>query len=152
MPTNKSHQLIGIKKFLGWFLSKVVGALSFLVINVVLRVCNVVTHRVSPKQIAKNALQRHLLEAVELVDVLDLAELWRDASVHAEVLVVHDAGDGHGVEALHEDLVGLLVERVDDLLPEGEVLRHVAALVVASQHDHALRVVDLDGVSKRHLP
>lgn len=92
------------------------------------------------------------MEAIDLLDLVELVELRRDTSVHSEVLSIDNARNGHRVEDLHEEGVGLHVIASDGLFTEGEVLRHVATLVVSSEQDHILLVVDLDRHQKdKHL-
>jgi len=65
--------------------------------------------------------------------------------VHAKVVTVDVGGDGHRLEALDEHVVDLLVlELLEDLGAESEMLGHRSRLVVASQHGHVSREVDLE--------
>ena len=63
--------------------------------------------------------------------------------MHGEVLAVYNAGKRQAVEALHEQVVHLLVVPLDHFLSECEVLRHIPALVISSQDYHVLGVVEL---------
>ena len=62
--------------------------------------------------------------------------------MHAKVVPIDICGDGHGFKQANEKLVNFLVmELLQDLLPEREVLGHGAWLVIPAEHDHVARVV-----------
>ena len=63
--------------------------------------------------------------------------------MHRQKLSVEDAGEGEGVEAVDEPLVGLLVALVQALRSEVEEVGHLTTLVVASKHADGFGVVDL---------
>ena len=65
--------------------------------------------------------------------------------MHAKVVTIDISGDGHGLEALDEQLVDLfVVELLEDLGAEGEMLSHGSRLVIASKHDNVTWVVQLE--------
>ena len=65
--------------------------------------------------------------------------------MHAKVVTIDISGDGHGLEALDEQLVDLfVVELLKDLGAEGEMLSHGSRLVIASKHDNVTWVVQLE--------
>ena len=69
--------------------------------------------------------------------------------MHAKVVTIDVCGDGHGFEEANKELVDfLVVELLQDLLPEREMLSHGARLVIAAQHDHISRVVELQAEEK----
>ncbi len=57
------------------------------------------------------------------------------------IALMADAGDGHGIEDFHEQVVNFYIEALHDFIAEGESLSHVARLVIASQKDNVLREV-----------
>jgi hypothetical protein len=61
--------------------------------------------------------------------------------MHRQVLLRDIAGDGHGIEDFHEQVVNFYIEALHDFIAEGESLSHVARLVIASQKDNVLREV-----------
>jgi len=70
--------------------------------------------------------------------------------MQGQKLVIDKARNGEGIESFHEELVGLLIVLVDTLRSEVEELGHLAALVVPSQHVNGGRVVQLQGIQKKH--
>ncbi len=68
--------------------------------------------------------------------------------MECDEFLVDDAGERQGVEALHDEIVDLLVVLTEDLLAEIKVRSHLTALVVATEHDDSLRVVDFKDVEK----
>ena len=64
--------------------------------------------------------------------------------MHAKVVGVHDAGEGHTFEGLKEEVVeGLLFVFAQDFISEGEMLRHCSTFVITSKHYYFFRVVQL---------
>lgn len=100
--------------------------------------------RVGPEEISIQSLVRHLLEAVDAVDVIDGADEGRKPSVDAHDLVVNERGDAHAVEHIHQVLpsVGVSV-LLHALIVETVHLRDLSSLVVASQEGDAIRVTGL---------
>ena len=71
-------------------------------------------------------------------------QLWRYATVHAQVVSVHIGSNRKGFEALNEEFVNLFVFKLLEYLgAEREVLSHGPTLVVSTQHDHRLWILDL---------
>lgn len=65
--------------------------------------------------------------------------------MHAKVVSIDIGGDGHGFEAADESLVDvLIVEFLKDLRSEREVLCHSSGLVVTSEHNDVLGVVQFE--------
>ena len=64
--------------------------------------------------------------------------------MHAKIVSVDIGRDWHGLEAADESLVDvLIVELLKDLRSEREVLCHSSGLVVTSEHNDVLGVVQL---------
>jgi hypothetical protein len=103
----------------------------------------VVLERIGPEEIAHGSVWGRLLEPVQATDVVEGAQLRREATVHAQELLVHEGGERQAVERVHARIVHTL--RVLDLalLLEGEVLCEVTALVVAAQQIERARIQDL---------
>ena len=68
----------------------------------------------------------------------------------AEELLVHDGGERQSAEALHARVVDALGVLVLALELEGEVVRQVAALVVAAQQEQRVRVPHLERPQVQH--
>ena len=65
--------------------------------------------------------------------------------MHAEIVSIDISSDWHGLETLNELLIDLLLfVLLEDLLSESEMLCHGAALVVTTQHDNGVGVVNLE--------
>ena len=77
-------------------------------------------------------------------------EVRGDAAVDREEPLVDDAGQRHEVEAVHDYVVGFLVELRETLHSEVHVGSHAAALVIPSQEVHVLREVELQRVEQQH--
>mmetsp|Transcript_44789 Transcript_44789/g.127911 ORF Transcript_44789/g.127911 Transcript_44789/m.127911 type:complete len:210 (-) Transcript_44789:233-862(-) len=106
---------------------------------------------VRPQQVAHGPLVRHLLDAVELPDVVQGVQGWGDAAVHADDLVLDDRGHGQVVERVREDLPnrGSAVGP-HALVEEAVYLRDLPALVVTAQQRDALLVAHLVQEHKGH--
>ena len=64
--------------------------------------------------------------------------------MHAKVVTIDVCGDGHGFEEANKELVDfLVVELLQDLLPEREMLSHGARLVIAAQQENFIRSLKL---------
>ena len=103
-----------------------------------------VLHGVGPHQVAEDAVERDLLLAVDLVNLVKHLETGGNTAVHGEVLARDVTRDRHRVEDLHEQVVHVHVEALQDFVAESEGLGHVARLVVSSEHNHILWEVQLD--------
>mmetsp|Transcript_3559 Transcript_3559/g.6806 ORF Transcript_3559/g.6806 Transcript_3559/m.6806 type:complete len:278 (+) Transcript_3559:505-1338(+) len=97
--------------------------------------------RVGPHEVAHRPLVRRLLQPVEVLDLVDGVERGREAAVHAEHRVVDDGGEAEAVEDVDAKLphVGVAV-LLEALVVKAVDLRDLAALVVAADERHALRV------------
>mmetsp|Transcript_20130 Transcript_20130/g.47559 ORF Transcript_20130/g.47559 Transcript_20130/m.47559 type:complete len:311 (+) Transcript_20130:506-1438(+) len=101
--------------------------------------------RVGPHQIAKQACVRHVRRPHDVLNLLHALQVWREAGVHAEDLLVDHRRDGQHVEHLLE-----LLPKLDVVSPLALVVEAVdavdrGALVVAAQQEEVLRVFDLVG-------
>ena len=104
-----------------------------------------IVHRVCPHQVTEDSIQWDLLFTLDLVDLIKLFQPWRDATMHGQVTSRDVACNGHRVEDLHEEVVHFDIEALQDLITESKGLSHIARLVVASEQDHILWEVQLDG-------
>jgi hypothetical protein len=93
----------------------------------------VVFERIGPEEIAHGPVWRRLLEPVQAADVVESAQLGREATVHAQKLLIHESRERQAVKRVHACVVHAL--RVLDLalLLESEVLGEVTAFVIAAQ-------------------
>eukprot|EP00413_Alexandrium_margalefii_P036570 CAMPEP_0204599318 /NCGR_PEP_ID=MMETSP0661-20131031/54758_1 /ASSEMBLY_ACC=CAM_ASM_000606 /TAXON_ID=109239 /ORGANISM="Alexandrium margalefi, Strain AMGDE01CS-322" /LENGTH=341 /DNA_ID=CAMNT_0051610033 /DNA_START=99 /DNA_END=1121 /DNA_ORIENTATION=+ len=100
--------------------------------------------RVRPQQVADRPLVRHLLDAVEVPDVVEGRQARGEARMRDEDPVLHHGGQGQVVKGLHEGLPDpRAAVRPHALLVEAVDLRDLPALVVAAKQNHPLRVADL---------
>ena len=67
MASEYTHKLILLEQFFDRLLSKIIGALSLRVVNEITVLRRLVLHRVSPHQIAKEAVEWYLLESIKVV-------------------------------------------------------------------------------------
>lgn len=63
--------------------------------------------------------------------------------MHAKIVSVNIRSDRQCFEGVDKELINFFFELLEHFEPEGEVLSHGTALVISSEHDNALRVVDL---------
>mmetsp|Transcript_3560 Transcript_3560/g.6810 ORF Transcript_3560/g.6810 Transcript_3560/m.6810 type:complete len:278 (+) Transcript_3560:505-1338(+) len=97
--------------------------------------------RVGPHEVAHGAVVRNLLLAVDDPYLVERVDRWRQAAVYAENLVLDERREGEIVENL-----GAVAPDVDRavlaqaLVVKAVDLRDLAALVVAADERHALRV------------
>ena len=71
--------------------------------------CIAVIHRIRPKKVTKEALERWFDKSIDLIDVRLVAQLGRDSTMHAKIVTVNISGDWHGLEAADEALVDFFV-------------------------------------------
>ena len=101
--------------------------------------------RVRPKQVTEKSTIWNISRPKNLVNLLQVIQLGRQAAVDAEDLVVDDSRDRETVEALNKLLPEL--QRVASLALVVEAIDPVdgAALVVATEEEEVLGVLDLVG-------
>ena len=75
-------------------------------------------------------------------------EVRGDAAVDREEPLVDDAGQREEVEALHEEVIDLLVVLVETLAAEVEEVGHLAALVVSADEGYGVGEGDLERVEQ----
>lgn len=99
---------------------------------------------IRPQQIGVETLVRHLLEAVDAVDVVHGADERRDASVHTHDLVVDQSRNTQAIEHVHEVLPRVRASvLLHALVVETVHLRDLASLMVATEQSDAIRVARL---------
>ncbi len=59
-------------------------------------------------------------------------------------LLVDDTGERHRVEALHDEVINLLVILTEDFLSEVKIGSHLAAFVIPPEHDDRLWEINLE--------
>ena len=84
------------------------------------------------------------------LEIVQGVELWRQSSVNAEELLVHDGCQWQGTERLHTGLIHILRVLVLTLQLEGEVISQMATLVVTTQKPQAVWVPDLQRPEVKH--
>jgi len=102
---------------------------------------------IGPEKVAKKTVFRHLGRPSDPLQLCDGHELWGQAAVHTEDLVVDQGGDRHAIEDVLEFFpdsdrvaaLALVVEAVDTI--------DLATLVVASEEEEVL--LELHFVGKK---
>mmetsp|Transcript_23280 Transcript_23280/g.38919 ORF Transcript_23280/g.38919 Transcript_23280/m.38919 type:complete len:232 (-) Transcript_23280:380-1075(-) len=99
--------------------------------------------RVRPQQIAQQSSVRHIRRTRDLLNLLQRLQVWREASMHAQDLLIHQRGHRQAVEAVCERLpeanvvaaLALVVKPIDAV--------DRSTLMVASQQEEILGVLNL---------
>lgn len=91
-----------------------------------------------------------LSEAIDIPQIVEGVEFWRQTTMDTKKLLVHDGCQGQGAEGFHNSIVELLGILVLALELEGEVVREMAAFVVASQEEEGLGVPDFQRPEVEH--
>mmetsp|Transcript_74211 Transcript_74211/g.172137 ORF Transcript_74211/g.172137 Transcript_74211/m.172137 type:complete len:242 (-) Transcript_74211:52-777(-) len=100
--------------------------------------------RVRPEEVTHRPFMRHLLNAVQLTDVVQGVERWGDASMHADDLVLHHGRHGQVVKGVREELPnGRPAVGTHTFVKEAVDLCDLATLVVAAEESDALLIADL---------
>ena len=97
---------------------------------------------VGPEQVAEESILRNLSWACYLLELCHSDELWRQAAVHTQDLIIDESGNGHAIKDVLElfpDANGVatlafIIETIDTV--------DLAALVVASQEEEVLLKLD----------
>ena len=100
---------------------------------------------VGPEQVAEESILRNLSWACYLLELCHSDELWRQAAVHTQDLIIDESGNGHAIKDVLElfpDADGVaalafVVETVDSI--------DLAALVISSQQEEILLKLDFVG-------
>mmetsp|Transcript_124433 Transcript_124433/g.244054 ORF Transcript_124433/g.244054 Transcript_124433/m.244054 type:complete len:210 (+) Transcript_124433:920-1549(+) len=106
--------------------------------------------RVGPQEIAQQAFAGRFLEAVDSVDRLDIWQFRRQPTMDHQELPVDRGCERQVVERVHKSVVHADVILVLAFLAEVEEAGHLAALVVAPEHPHPLRVANFQCVHRDH--
>ena len=64
--------------------------------------------------------------------------------MHSEVFAIDDCRDGHAIEALHKQVVHIVIETSNHLFSKGEVFSHISTLMIASKQYHTFWIVHLN--------
>ena len=107
-----------------------------------------VVHGICPHQVAEDAIERDLLPPINLIDLIELLQVGRDATVHGQILLANVASDGHCIKDLHEHIVYLEVKTLHYFVSECERFGHVSRLVIASQEHNVSGKILFDGEQK----
>lgn len=106
---------------------------------------------VGPQQVAHGPLVRHLLDAVELADVVERVDAGRQPAVQAKHLVVDQRRQRQVVKQVREQAPGLGgAVFAQALVVEPVHLRDLARLVVPPENGDAVRVSQLGRDEQRH--
>mmetsp|Transcript_6181 Transcript_6181/g.18522 ORF Transcript_6181/g.18522 Transcript_6181/m.18522 type:complete len:200 (-) Transcript_6181:145-744(-) len=109
--------------------------------------------RVRPEQVADGAIVGHLLDAVEVPDVVQGRQAGGEARMCAEDPVLDHGSEGQIVEDVHEGLPDPRVAiQPHALLIETVHLCDLPGLVVAAKQHYSLRMADLEEEDQGHSP
>ena len=81
-----------------------------------------------------------LSEAIDIPQIVEGVEFWRQTTMDTKKLLVHDGCQGQGAEGFHNSIVELLGILVLAFELEGEVVGQVPALVVSAEEEEGLGV------------
>jgi hypothetical protein len=126
VSTEDTQQFVTFEQRLYWLLSEVNRALTIWVVLKVAVYRFIVVHRVSPHQIAERAFQRNLSKPIDLIDLVDLGEVFRNSTVHSKVFLRNQSRYWQCVKDLHKKIVNFLIVTLKHFLPKSERFRHVA--------------------------
>lgn len=92
---------------------------------------------------------RYLLFAVDLSDLVDGLNVWAEAAMHAEDVVIHDSGKSKEVE----DLAAVAPDIERAVLAEAFIVKSInlgdlPRLMVAANEDDLIRVADFERQEK----
>ena len=118
---------------------------------------------IGPKQVAKETLIRDIGRPLDHFDVAVLVELLTETTVHAQDLVIYESCDGELFEDVDEFFekaavfLGWRLKRYfrfslpfEERLIEAVDVRERVALVIASQQEEVLGVLDLESQQQQH--
>lgn len=148
VPAENTQQAVLAQKLLHWLLAEIVGAVALGIFLEVTVNRFFVLHGISPHQVAEDSIERDLLLAVDLVNLIEHLEAGGDAAMHGQVFTGDIARDGHRIENFHEQVIDFSIEALQDFVAEGESFGHVSRLVIASQHHDVSGEVLLNGKEK----
>jgi len=101
---------------------------------------------VAPQQIAHGPFVRHLLDAVELADIIERVDAGTEAAVQTKDLVIDERRQGQVVKEIREEFPHVCVAVLAQaLIVEAVYLRDLTALVVAAEDGDAAWVANLEG-------
>ena len=129
-------------------LSKVIGTVTLRILLELPINGFLVVHGIGPHQVTEDAIERDLLPPLNLIDLFELLQAGRDATVHGQILLANVASDWHCIKDLHEHIVYLEVKTLHYFVSECERFGHVSRLVVASQKHNVSRKILFDGEQK----
>lgn len=69
----------------------------------------VLLNRIRPHEITNRPFERHFIDPVEFLQLLNGFSKRSDASMHAEVILIDDADQRQGVEGVHDVEIHILV-------------------------------------------
>ena len=101
--------------------------------------------RIRPQQVAQQSRIWHICWSHDILDLLQILELWTQASMHAKNLLINQCCNGQGVENITENFpksdgvasLALIIESIDTI--------DLGTLVIASQQEKVLWVFNLVG-------
>lgn len=145
MSSNDGQKLIALEKLARSIVGEEVGATSHVVVDEALvgLFRTKVLEGVGPEDVAHETVCGGLAEAINAAKVIEGLELWRETTVNAEELLVHDGSEGKRAERLHAEVIDLFRILVLALELKGKVVGQVTTFVVATKEKERVRVPDL---------
>lgn len=104
--------------------------------------------RVWPKEITEKTSVWDVCRSHNSLDLLETAQLWAEASMHAENLLVNNGSYWEAVKAVSKRLPQLDVVSSLAFVVESVNSVNGSALVIASKQEEVLRVLDFVGEQK----
>jgi len=101
--------------------------------------------RVWPEEVAEETSVRDVSGSHNSLDLIQTTELWGESSVHAQDFLVNEGSNGEAVEAVSEGFPEFDVVSSLALVVEAVNTVDGGALVVSSEEEEVLRVLDLVG-------
>lgn len=109
MGSDYRNELVFLQEIAGQLVTEEIGTSPhFVGHHNALAVSSLGVHRVRPHQVAEQPTARDLVEAVDVVDVIQVPNFMGDAAVDAEETIIYEAAEGQGVKEVHYQVVGLL--------------------------------------------
>jgi hypothetical protein len=105
---------------------------------------------IRPEEVAKETGVGDISGSHNTLDLLEGAQLWAQTTVHTENLLINKSCDGKAIEAISEGLPQLDVIAALALIVKSVNTINGCALVVASEEEEVLRVLDLVGQEEAH--
>lgn len=141
------QEFILMQKLIRSSLSKEVRAPSDIILNELLRAWTLfILNWIRPKNITKETNSWWLLKPLQILQIINRLQFRRYATVKGKEFIIDETRYGKGIKCLHKQFISLLVVLIETLCTKVEELRHLATLVISSQHVDRRRIVQLQRI------